>query len=577
MQRREFIKLSAALGAASALPLWSRSLLAAESRPLLPIPTLLSADARGDISLVAQAGSTQWRGKSVPTWGYNGDLLGPALRLDRGKTVNITLYNRLPEATTVHWHGLELPGEVDGGPQARIEPGQSRQVSFTPDQPAATCWFHPHQHGRTGYQVAQGLAGLVLLNDAESDALLLPKQWGVDDIPVVLQDKRLSADGSRIDYQLDVMSAAVGWFGDTMLTNGAIYPQHGVPRGWLRLRLLNGCNARSLNLSIDDQRPMYVIASDGGLLAEPVKVSELPMLPGERYEVLVDTADGKPFNLQTLPVRQMGMTLQPFDQPLPLLAITPLRIIASGTLPDKLANLPAVPSAQGLTSRWLQLMMDPQLDRLGMTALMQRYGHAAMAGMAMDGHGGQTPAAATAAPAATPSGMNGMDHGGMAGGSHGGSGSAGKTAMQHGGMSGMDHAPSTANGGAQPAGSPPAGQPGGYDFHQGNQINGVAFDMAKPAFAVQRGELEKWTISGEGDMMLHPFHIHGTQFRILSENGKPVAAHRSGWKDTVRVEGARSEVLVRFNHLADAQHAFMAHCHLLEHEDTGMMLGFTVA
>ncbi|QUG77981.1 multicopper oxidase CueO [Erwinia sp. E602] len=536
MQRREFIKLSAALGAASALPLWSRSLLAAESRPLLPIPALLGADARGDISLVAQAGSTQWRGQSVPTWGYNGDLLGPALRLDRGKTVNITLHNRLPEATTVHWHGLELPGEVDGGPQARIEPGQSRQVSFTPDQPAATCWFHPHQHGRTGYQVAQGLAGLVLLNDAESDALLLPKQWGVDDIPLVLQDKRLSADG-RIDYQLDVMSAAVGWFGDTMLTNGAIYPQHGVPRGWLRLRLLNGCNARSLNLSIDDQRPMYVIASDGGLLAEPVKVSELPMLPGERYEVLVDTADGKPFNLQTLPVRQMGMTLQPFDQPLPLLAITPLRIIASGTLPDKLANLPVVPSAQGLTSRWLQLMMDPELDRLGMTALMQKYGHAAMAGMAMDGHGGHAPAAAPVAQAATTSGgMSGMDHGGMT-----------------------------------------TGQPGVYDFHQGNQINGVAFDMAKPAFAVKRGELEKWTISGEGDMMLHPFHIHGAQFRILSENGKPVAAHRSGWKDTVRVEGARSEVLVRFNHLADAQHAYMAHCHLLEHEDTGMMLGFTVA
>ena len=77
--------------------------------------------------------------------------------------------------------------------------------------------------------------------------------------------------------------------------------------------------------------------------------------------------------------------------------------------------------------------------------------------------------------------------------------------------------------------------------------------------------------------MLHPFHIHGAQFRILTENGKPPAAHRQGWKDTVHVEGWRSEVLVRFNHLADAQHPYMAHCHLLEHEDTGMMLGFTVA
>ncbi|NNS07833.1 multicopper oxidase CueO [Erwinia sp. JH02] len=534
MQRRDFIKLSAAIGAASALPLWSRSLMAAEQRPLLPIPTLLTADARSEITLIAQTGNSLWRGKNVPSWGYNGSLLGPAIQLDRGKEVNITVHNRLPETTTVHWHGLELPGNVDGGPQARIAPNSSRRVTFTPDQPAATCWFHPHQHGRTGYQVAQGLAGLVLINDPESGKLLLPQQWGVDDIPVILQDKRLSADGSQIDYQLDIMSAAVGWFGDTMLTNGAIYPQTGVPRGWLRLRLLNGCNARSLNLTTSDQRPMYVIASDGGLLAEPVQVSELPMLPGERYEVLVDTSDGKPFDLQTLPVRQMGMTLKPFDQPLPVLSINPLRVLASGTLPDKLVDMPAVPATDGLKTRWMQLMMDPELDRRGMMALMEKYGHASMAGMAMDGHDSDKPAS----PAK--SDMAGMDHGNMAG---------------------MDHAKPVK----------------GYDFHNGNQINGVAFNMDKPSFEVAKGVYEKWTISGEGDEMLHPFHIHGTQFRILSENGKPPAPHRSGWKDTVRVEGWRSEVLVRFNHQADAANAYMAHCHLLEHEDTGMMLGFTVA
>ena len=77
-------------------------------------------------------------------------------------------------------------------------------------------------------------------------------------------------------------------------------------------------------------------------------------------------------------------------------------------------------------------------------------------------------------------------------------------------------------------------------------------------------------------MMLHPFHVHGTQFRILSENGKPPAAHRQGWKDTVSVNGAISEILVKFNYLASNQAPYMAHCHLLEHEDTGMMLAFTV-
>lgn len=524
MQRREFIKLSAAVSAAGALPLWSRSLMAAEQRPDLPIPALLTPDARGEMNITAQTGHQTWGGKTVPTWGYNGDLLGPAVQLERGKAVTINVRNTLPEATTVHWHGLAIPGDVDGGPQAVIAPGATRSVTFTPDQPAATCWFHPHQHDRTGYQVAQGLAGLAIIKDDASEKLLLPKIWGIDDVPVILQDKRLSADGSKIDYELDIMSAAVGWFGDTMLTNGAIYPQHAVPRGWLRLRLLNGCNARSLNISTSDNRPLYVIASDGGLLAEPVKLTTLTLMPGERFEVLVETLNGKEFDLVTLPVRQMGMTLSPFNQPLPVLHIVPLRVMASGTLPDTLVEMPPRPSAEGVNERWLQLSMDPELDRGGMLALMKKYGHAAMAGMSGDAHDND--------------------------------GDMGTSMSAHNG-----HGASAAE----------------YDFHNGNKINGMAFDMDTPVFDVKQGVTEKWTISGEGDDMLHPFHIHGAQFRILSENGKPPAAHRSGWKDMVRVEGWRSEVLVRFDHQAAKEHAYMAHCHLLEHEDTGMMLGFTVS
>lgn len=516
MLRRDFLKYSAAMGAFSALPLWSRAALAAD-RPALPVPALLTPDAQNSIRITAQAGKTAFGAGTATTWGYNGNLLGPALRLTQGEPVTVNIHNSLAEETTVHWHGLEVPGDVDGGPQGKIAPGASRSVTFTPQQRAATCWFHPHQHGKTGHQVAMGLAGLVLIDDQESRALMLPKQWGIDDVPLIIQDKRFNASG-EIDYQLDVMSAAVGWFGDTLLCNGVAYPQHANPRGWLRLRLLNGCNARSLNIAASDNRPLYVIASDGGLLAEPVKVTELPLLMGERFEVLVDTRDGKAFDIVTLPVKQMGMTVAPFDKPQPIVRIQPLRIAASGELPDKLAAVPALPATEGLTERWLQLMMDPMLDMMGMQALMEKYGEKAMAGMSMSGHGG-------------------MDHGAMGDGK-----------MKH-----------------------------GFDFHHANKINGKAFEMTSPAFTAQKGKYEKWTISGEGDMMLHPFHIHGTQFRILSENGQPVAAHRQGWKDTVRVEGARSEVLVRFSHEASKEHAYMAHCHLLEHEDTGMMLGFTVA
>ncbi|EMQ0963603.1 multicopper oxidase CueO [Citrobacter braakii] len=538
MQRRDFLKYSVALGVASALPLWSRSVFAAD-RPALPIPDLLTADASNRMQLIVQAGQSSFTGKTATTWGYNGSLLGPAVKLSKGQSVTVDIHNQLAEETTLHWHGLEIPGEVDGGPQGIIPAGGKRSVTFTPDQRAATCWFHPHQHGKTGRQVAMGLAGLVLIEDEEIRKLLLPKQWGIDDVPVIIQDKQFSADG-QVNYQLDIMTAAVGWFGDTLLTNGAIYPQHAAPRGWLRLRLLNGCNARSLNIAASDNRPLYVIASDGGLLAEPVKVTELPMLMGERFEVLVDVSDGKAFDLVTLPVGQMGMAIAPFDKPHPVMRVQPLLITASGTLPDTLTSMPALPSLEGLTVRKLQLSMDPMLDMMGMQMLMKKYGAQAMAGMdhgKMMGHMNNDNM-----------GHGNMKHGNM---NHGEMGN-----MQHGDMGNMKH--------------------GTFDFHNANRINGQAFDMNKPMFAAAKGQHERWVISGQGDMMLHPFHIHGTQFRILSENGKAPAAHRAGWKDTVRVEGGVSEVLVKFDHDAPKEHAYMAHCHLLEHEDTGMMLGFTV-
>ena len=539
MQRRDFLKYSVALGVASALPLWSRSVFAAD-RPALPIPDLLTADASNRMQLVVQAGQSSFAGKTATTWGYNGNLLGPAVKLNKGQSVTVDIHNQLAEETTLHWHGLEIPGEVDGGPQGIIPAGGKRSVTFTPDQRAATCWFHPHQHGKTGRQVAMGLAGLVLIEDEEIRKLMLPKQWGIDDVPVIIQDKQFSADG-QVDYQLDIMTAAVGWFGDTLLTNGAIYPQHAAPRGWLRLRLLNGCNARSLNIAASDNRPLYVIASDGGLLAEPVKVTELPMLMGERFEVLVDVSDGKAFDLVTLPVSQMGMAIAPFDKPHPVMRVQPLLITASGTLPDSLTSMPSLPSLEGLTVRKLQLSMDPMLDMMGMQMLMKKFGGQAMAGMdhgKMMGHMNNDNM-----------GHGNMNHGNM---NHGEMGN-----MQHGDMGNMKHG-------------------GSFDFHNANRINGQAFDMNKPMFAAAKGQHERWVISGQGDMMLHPFHIHGTQFRILSENGKAPAAHRAGWKDTVRVEGGVSEVLVKFDHDAPKEHAYMAHCHLLEHEDTGMMLGFTV-
>ncbi len=149
MLRRDFLKLSAITYAASALPIWSRIAVAAGNYPTLAIPPLLEPDAQGNIQVVIQQGVSQFvPGKQTTTWGYNGNLLGPAISLKNGQNVNINIINKLAEDTTVHWHGLEISGEQDGGPQAIIEPDTSRKVNFTVNQSEATCWFHPHTHGK---------------------------------------------------------------------------------------------------------------------------------------------------------------------------------------------------------------------------------------------------------------------------------------------------------------------------------------------------------------------------------------------------------------------------------------------
>ena len=538
MQRRDCLKMLGLLGVAGVFPYGNKAFAA--TFPALPIPKFLQADANNRIRLKIQRGQSLLRKKPTKTWGINGPLLGPAISLQRGQKVTMEVENTLPDSTTLHWHGLEIPGTSDGGPQAIIAPGKIWTPELQIDQQAATCWYHPHPHKYSGLHVAMGLGGLLLIEDEDSQRLPLPKTWGEDDIPVVLQDKRLDA-ADQIDYKMDMVNAAVGWFGNVLLTNGSIYPQHIAPRGWLRLRILNGCNARFLRLACSDNRDMYVVASDGGFLAEPVKVIELAVYMGERFEILIDTRDGKAFDLMSLPVKQMGMTLPPFDKPLPALRIQPSQEVKQTLLPDSLVKLPALPKYDDLPTRTLHLSMDPWLDQQGMHEFMQRYqAKNTMAGMDMKG-------------AKMSSKASSAMHDG---------------AMNHGNMGGdtgsMNHSSADT-------------KKKSFDIWHSNFINNQAFSMNTESFNVQSGHFERWIISGEGDMMLHPFHIHGTQFRILKENGATPPAHRQGLKDTVYVEGKVSEVLLQFRHKAPIEHMYMAHCHLLEHEDTGMMLSFGVS
>ncbi len=259
------------------------------SLPILPLDQG-AVDASGvrAFSLRVQRGTTQFRsGVDTPTLGYNGALLGPALRLRAGERTAIRVRNDLEVATTVHWHGLYVPAEVDGGPHQLIAPGAEWNGFFRVENAASTCWFHPHPHGSTGLQVVSGLAGLLIVDDSAVAPSTLPDTWGVDDLALVLQDKRFTESG-QIDYALTANEQLTGYLGDQLLVNGALGPVWQAPRQWVRLRLLNGCNARTLTLRLGNSVSLLQVANEAGLLAVPGTRSSVTLAPGERAEVLAN-------------------------------------------------------------------------------------------------------------------------------------------------------------------------------------------------------------------------------------------------------------------------------------------------
>ena len=264
------------------------------SKPLA-IPALASytTDANGTklFNLDINASTTEFfDGVQTVTYGVNAGILGQTIRIHNGDKVKLTYNNNLDEPTTMHGHGMHLPAIMDGGPINDIQPGTSWSAEYTLNQTAATNWYHPHLMGKTAEQVYMGLAGFIIIDDDVSDALNLPKEYGVDDIPLALQDKRFDADG-QIDYSPSTMEQRMGYKADVMLANGVINPYVDVPNKKVRFRVMNGSNARVYNLKFDDNRSFKQIATDNGFLEAPVSMNSLSLTPGERAEIIVDFTD----------------------------------------------------------------------------------------------------------------------------------------------------------------------------------------------------------------------------------------------------------------------------------------------
>ena len=299
------------------------------SIPPLLDPTIENGVAHYDLTIGASRHDYK-QASMTDTYSYNGlSVLGPTLRLRYGDSVAINVTNALDEVTTTHWHGGDVPAEDDGGPHSPIEPGATWVADFDVIQPAATLWYHPHFHGTTAEHVYRGAAGLIIIDDDNPAGALLPATYGIDDIPVIIQDRAFTDDG-QLDFAIDEDDD--GKLDDVLTVNGTINPYVETPAGLVRLRLLNGSQARIYHLSVEGS-DMTKIASDGGYLASPVVIERLGLAPGDRAEIivevgeesvaLVDSAFGR-----VLELRPNGST------------------VGAGTLPDKLADIERISESE---------------------------------------------------------------------------------------------------------------------------------------------------------------------------------------------------------------------------------------
>jgi suppressor of ftsI len=335
LSRRSFIQATGMALAAGSLPLRAN---ASEAQPVLPVPPLIESRRGQPLFLTLQ--QSHWAflgGSKSPVWGFNGMYLGPTVRVYNGDDVKLIYSNRLPVPAAMTISGLQVPGTLTGGAARLMSAGSDWSPVLPIRQPAATCWYHANTPGHMAAHVYNGLAGMWLVEDDVSKSLPLPNHYGVDDFPVIIQDKRLDNFGVP---QYDT-PASGGFFGDTMLVNGVQSPFVQVSRGWVRLRLLNASNARRYELTLTDNRPFHVIASDQGFLPAPVSVQRLSLAPGERREVLIDMSQGDEVSVSAGEAAGIMDRLRGLFQPSSILVSTiVLTLKPTGLLPLVTDNLP---------------------------------------------------------------------------------------------------------------------------------------------------------------------------------------------------------------------------------------------
>lgn len=400
-------------------------------------------------------------GAPTDAYAYNGSVPGPTLEVYEGDRVIIHFKNDLPEPTTVHWHGLHIPAHMDGSPLAPIAPGARFDYVFTMKAgTAGTYWYHPHPDMRSGYQIANGLFGAIIVRSRDDPLRPIAEKL------LILSDNRFRADGS-VDFADPRSSAGIrdevnGREGDLLFVNGQVAPSLPIRSGQLqRWRIINAAAARVFRLSLIDHTLVHV-GSDGGLFERPVEIQQIDLANSERVELVV-RGSGNPGDrarLQALPYDRYVPQTRPHDW---------------NVTRDLLM---------------LDYAMTPRTETVALPATLRHV-------------------AALDTSAVT------------------------KTNV--------------------------------LVFSQG-LINGRMMDMSRVDVHASLGATEIWQIENVVGMD-HPFHLHGFQFQVLDRAGVPEPF--PSWKDAVNVRKHETvRIIVRY---ADYPGLWMFHCHILDHEDHGMM------
>ena len=448
-----------------------------------------------NFNLNVQSGTKIFYGTTpTPTYGINGAFLSPTIIVNKGDSITLNVINNLNINTTMHWHGLHVSAMNDGGPHQIINPSTTWSPSFKVRNNASTFWYHPHGLNQTEQQVSKGLAGLFIVKDSAEAALNLPRTYGVDDIPIIVQNKAF--DGLQQIAIVTDMDTAI-------FVNGTLNPYFNAPAQVIRFRLLNGSSLRTYNFGLSNGQTFYQIATDGGLLDTSLALTRLIVSPGERAEILINFS---------------GMVSQTLY----------LKSFAS-ELPNGIYGADTVGFGADTIHEYTENFLNgADFNLLQINVVAQTGTPVTTIANALVPYTPFNPITATNYRTLTFDTIRLLP---------------------------ID---------------PPNRAEGPFG------INNQTFNMDSINEVVHLNTTEVWTLVNK-TLVAHPFHIHDIEFNIIEKSGLPPTPSETGWKDVVLVMPNDSvKFITKFTTFADNITPYMYHCHLLHHEDDGMMGSFLV-